>query len=221
MLQMDQYLFVIAGLLMGGVIFYNRIPDVPVKDNGDSFKSFVRDLKSWRDWLPHIKWNALALMGDMLGVSLFSGVMMYIFDNDGGVPLFGAASSYIISHNAFLAVTNLCTSLGDIISRKIAYWMRPINPLWFLLLTFGGAACCLSKVAMLAWPGIFMVFFANGSIYANTTRHVDAWVRKDQTLIALSAWLFLGDVGSTVGSNLVQHVKVWVGPVNCTHCPSS
>jgi len=221
-LQMDQYLFVIIGCIIGAVTFHDRIPDQKVAGNGDSFGAFVRDVKDFREWLPIIKWNSLALMCDMCGVALFSGVMMYIFDND-YVPLFGAntSASWIISHNAFLAVTNLCTSLGDITSRKIMYLMKPINPLWFLLLTAGGAMCCLSKIAILAWPGIFLVFFANGSIYANTTRHIDAWTRKDQTLISLSAWLFLGDIGSVTGSNLVAHVKVWTGPVGCTHCPTS
>ena len=80
---------------------------------------------------------------------------------------------------------------------------------------------CLSKIAVLAWPGIFLVFYANGSIYATTTRHVDNHVKKGHNLVALSFWLFTGDCGSVVGSLLLIHVKVWIGPVACALCSPS
>ena len=72
----------------------------------------------------------------------------------------------IISHNTFIAVYNTLTFLGDAISRKVAYVYRPVNPLFFNILSVLGAAMCLSKIAVLAWPGIFLIFFANGSICA-------------------------------------------------------
>lgn len=217
-MQFAQYMVVIVMLCIGAYVFAFHIPDTPVKNNGDSFSSFLKDLRDWRDWFPVIRWNAIALLGDMCGVALFSGVAMYIFDNKAGVPLLGPDSTVVIPHNAFLAVYNTCTFLGDTLSRKIAYWMRPVNPLWFLLLTGTGAALVLSKHAVMAWVGIFLVFFANGSIYANTTRHIDSWGKKDQSLISLSVWLFVGDMGSVTGSNLVPYVKAGVGPVVCNHC---
>lgn len=62
------------------------------------------------------------------------------------------------------------------------------------------------------------VLWANGSIYATTTRHVDNNVMKGHNLVALSTWLFMGDVGSTVGSNLLIYVKAAIGATHCHHC---
>lgn len=55
------------------------------------------------------------------------------------------------------------------------------------------------------------VMWANGAIYATTTRHVDNTVSDAHHLIAMSCWLFIGDLGSVTGSNLISYVKVWVG----------
>ena len=40
-------------------------------------------------------------------------------------------------------------------------------------------------------------------IYGATTRHIDAHVPERYNLIATSVWLFIGDVGSVTGSNII------------------
>ena len=157
----------------------------------------------------------------MCAVSLFSGVIMYIYDCP-QVPLFGrdTDNSYLaplkLSHNAFILVYNTYTFLGDTVSRKIAYLDRPHSPFSYLVMTVIGVTMCLSKIAVLAPFGIFLIFAANGFIYGSTCRHIDMHVDKHYNLIALSFWLFVGDLGSVIGSNLISYVKVWIGPA----CPS-
>jgi hypothetical protein len=60
---------------------------------------------------------------------------------------------------------------------------------------------------------MFLVMFANGSIYAHTTKHVDVEVGKRFNLIALSIWLFVGDIGSFTAAQLVAKVRAAVGGV--------
>lgn len=54
---------------------------------------------------------------------------------------------------------------------------------------------------------IFLIFFANGAIYATTTRHIDQHIGKEFNLIALSIWLFVGDWGSVLGSNTWMYAQ--------------
>ena len=55
--------------------------------------------------------------------------------------------------------------------------------------------------------GIFLVFFANGAIYATSTRFIDTHIKHEYNLIALSVWLFIGDVGSVIGSNVLPYIR--------------
>lgn len=80
----------------------------------------------------------------------------------------------------------------------------------YLCFSFVGAFCCLLKIPILSWIGMFFVFFANGLVYAATTKRVDATVNKTFSLTCLSIWLFIGDVGSVTGSNTWQFVDSWL-----------
>ena len=53
---------------------------------------------------------------------------------------------------------------------------------------------------------MFCVFFANGAIYGTSTRYIDNAVDKRYNLIALSIWLFIGDLGSVTGSNTYEYI---------------
>ncbi len=79
-----------------------------------------------------------------------------------------------------------------------------------MFLSVFGAMLCLLRVPLLAPFGLGLVFFANGFIYATSTKRIDATVEPQYNLIALSFWLFVGDIGSVIGSNLVSFVKVWL-----------
>lgn len=68
---------------------------------------------------------------------------------------------------------------------------------------------------ILLWPGLFLIFFANGCIYGTTTKHMDETFKDTEMqqyrLIALSVWLFVGDIGSVTGANTWQYFE----PVFC------
>lgn len=202
------YLLVLAMLVVGASVFFVSIPAYTIEHNTASFADFAQNVREWRHWLPRIWKHSLALMLDMFCVSLFSGIMLYIF-NAKKVPLVGFDRA-LVPQRWFFVVHNLFTLVGDSTSRRLAYRLKPRNPFIFLVLSVLGAALCLSRVALVAPLGIFFVFFANGSVYATATRHIDVHVEGKYNLIALSTWLFVGDLGSVAGSNLLQHIRFWV-----------
>ena len=203
------YLAVMVLVLVGMAVFAWRIPHVPIKHNADSLSAFWDNFVHWREWFPLIVWHCLALTVDMYCVSLFSGILLFIF-NGTQVPIFGPASATLFPHDWFFAIHNCFSLVGDSLSRKVMYLIEPRHPWLYLVACLAGAALCLLKVAFVAPLGIFLVFFANGSIYATTTRHIDTNVDKQYNLIALSVWLFIGDIGSVAGSNTLPYVRARV-----------
>lgn len=128
------------------------------------------------------------------------------------MALFGQNTSTLWNHDMYFALFNFFTLLGDTGSRKFAYWFqswldKDVNPLLFLVLSATGVLLCLIKVPFVAPLGIFCVFFANGAIYATTTKFIDMHVPHKYNLISLSFWLFVGDFGSVTGSNTWQSIQ--------------
>eukprot|EP00946_MAST-07B_sp_MAST-7B-sp1_P003127 g3127.t1 len=206
----------IAALACSLFVWTCIVPYHHVAGNSDSVSAFWGSLKDYAKWLPKIKWHAVCLAIDMACVSTFSpGVMLYVFDSPAGVPLFGPNGTRV-NHDAFFCVYNLFTFLGETISRKFAYVdKKERSPWWFLLFSLigivmnvAGALYSIGIVCPLA--GMF-VFLANGSIYNRTTKYVDNHVDPIFNLTALSAWLFVGDLGSVLGSNMTPYVRQWLG----------
>jgi hypothetical protein len=212
MLECGVYLFISAANVVGLLFFLVAIPDVVFASTHKSLGIFLSDLRHFRDWMPLIWKHSAALAIDMFTVSFASAVQLYIYDLD-DLPLY-ARASWTMPKNAFRSAFNCCSMIGDGTGRKLAYWSsRHTNPLFFLLSTVVGLALILSKQTIAAPFGMFFVMFANGSIYAHTTKFVDDDVDHRFNLVALSAWLFVGDIGSFTGSNLVNAVRVVVGNV--------
>ena len=121
-----------------------------------------------------------------------------------------------VNHNAFFCVYNLCTFFGETISRKLAYVdKKERSPFLFLLFSLAGvglnvAGALFSFGIICPIAGLF-VFLANGSIYNRTTKFVDNHIDPIFNLTALSAWLFVGDLGSVLGSNMTPYVRQWLG----------
>ena len=40
-----------------------------------------------------------------------------------------------------------------------------------------------------------------------TTKHIDVQITKDFSLISLSVWLFVGDVGAVIGGNVYPYLQ--------------
>ena len=135
--------------------------------------------------------------------------MLYILnDSKGEVALLGPnTTKWVVPHDAFFAVYNMFTFFGDTLSRQVVYRLPLINPLCYLILSAVGAGTCLAKIPIIAPIGIFLVFFANGAIYGTSTKKIDSHVDRRANLTALSIWLFVGDIGSVVGSNTAPLIE--------------
>ena len=119
--------------------------------------------------------------------------------------------------NQFWAIFNLHTFMGDTISRKMTYyfgdslnqmlgpWFAAYAPLVYLGLSCCGAVLALLRIPILMWPGLFMIFLANGAVYASSTKRIDDVVPRQFHLVAMSVWFFIGDIGSVLGSNTWEY----------------
>ena len=203
------YILVATLCIFAMFVFAFKIPDKRIENNSVTLGEVIENARLWRQWFPKLKFLALALAINMFSVSFFSGIMFYIFNDKKWVPLFGTLDNEKarMNHGWFFTIFNAFTFAGDSISRRVVYKFRPQNPLWFLIFSAAGAAMCLSRFPIIAPIGIFCVFFANGAIYGTSTRYIDSHIDKKFNLIALSAWLFLGDLGSVTGSNIWQLAK--------------
>jgi len=201
---------------IAAIVFYIcAIPDVTYAGTVSSILPFWNDLKQWREWIPATAPFAVSLLVDMACLGFFSAVQLYIYDVP-HIPLWWR-SQHTISINWFRAVYTINSLCGDALGRKLAYMRkRHIHPAWFLCFSVVGGAMVLSKIALIAPTGYFFVMFANGSVYATTTKFLDNRVAHRYNLSALSFWLFIGDIGSFGGSNLVNVVRVAIGPVPTT-----
>ena len=210
-LQAGVYVFIALMNLLGLVVYVLFIPNVEFEASRDNVKIFWEDLKKYREWFPIIWKHCIALMFDMFAVSIFSAIALYIFDTN-EIPLWPNSDTKV-PKNAFSVVYYFFSFCGDFTSRRIAYRGKRRNPFYFLILTTIGAGLVLSKTAIVAPIGMFCVMFANGSIYAHTTKYVDQAVDKKYNLMALSVWLFIGDAGSFVGAQITQPLRTGIGRV--------
>jgi len=202
-------IFLVIGLAVFVFRFYVLVGD----NNSTSFwiKHFFSSLVKWKLWLWELKWQCLALMFDMFFVSLFSpGVILYIYTNEKSkyidFPWFGTR----LKNDWFIAIYNACFFIGDASSRKIFYLLPLIQPLFFLGFSVVGMGIGLSNVPEIVPIGAFLIAFANGSMYSQTNRKIDSVIHPEFNLISFSFWLFIGDIGSVAGSNLISFVHIWV-----------
>jgi len=200
------YLAVMVGNFIGLGIFMIRIFKDAGTGNAVTLRQFFHELKQWRQWLPIIKWHSIALLLDMFFVSLFSpGVLLYIYDQQ---TVQWTGSHRTIATNWLFAIYDAAFFLGDTLSRKLLYPVKIVFPLVFWTFSILGGALGLSHVSVLVPMCGFLVAFANGSIYAQANRKIDEGVAEKYSLIAFSFWLFLGDIGSVIGSNIISYLTV-------------
>jgi hypothetical protein len=153
-------------------------------------------------------------------VSFFSSIMLYLFNDSakaGQVALLGPNTTrWLVPHDAYFAVYNCFTFFGDTLSRQLVYRAaRLYHPCVYLAFSAVGAALCLIHIPLVAPLGIFCIFFANGAVYATSTKHIDTNIDRRVGLTALSVWLFIGDIGSVLGSNTWEYIA----PLVCSTVP--
>ena len=171
--------------------------------------SEFRESRAWREWLPKIGWQCLALCLDMRAVSFFTGISYWLYSGKKVAMLGTHNYSWLVDKHWFFVFFNALQLLGNGRALRIVYRLSKIyHPCLYLVVSAIGAGMLLSTVPQLGPIGIGLVFFANGAVYGSSTRHIDLHVDKKFNLLALSIWLFAGDVGSVIGSNSWQEVAV-------------
>lgn len=216
-LQGGVYTGIAVANVLGLIFFAFAIPDIHFESSAKSLKGFWEDCKCWKSWVPKLGFHSFSLMVDMFCVSFISAIQQYIYTSS-ELPLFSFGplsmerTTARIPKNVHRSVFNFASLIGDACGRKIAYGTkRHINPLFFLFFSALGVFLVLSKQSLLAPFGMLFVMFANGSIYAFTTKYIDDNVDRSFNLIGLSFWLFIGDVGSFTGANIVSPIQDLIG----------
>mmetsp|Transcript_109143 Transcript_109143/g.163235 ORF Transcript_109143/g.163235 Transcript_109143/m.163235 type:complete len:435 (-) Transcript_109143:34-1338(-) len=199
---------VLIFILFGIVLFYVSLYDKCDSVTSFSIKEFVFAFKYWKEWIWLIKYNCIAMVFDMFFVSLFSpGIILYIYN---GACVQFTLTGFTMNSFWFIALYNSFFFLGDTLSRKIFYKLRLINPFLFLLFSVGGIVMGLLDITILVPLTALGVSFANGSLYTQTNRFIDKEIPERFNLVSISFWLFIGDIGSVVGSNMISFMSTWV-----------
>jgi hypothetical protein len=102
---------------------------------------------------------------------------------------------------------NIGSFLGDFISRRVMVRRKILHPIWFFLLLCISLALNLSLVPEIAVLAAFGFSWANGGLYCQTARLISETFTHAYHLTAISCWMFMGDVGSTTASMLIQQVR--------------
>ena len=166
-----------------------------------NLKEFLNDIKEIKHWFPKIALHSLCFLFNTMCMALFNpGCTLYAYKNRVTFRLI----NFTISHEWFMFLYNTGGFLGDFISRKVMNKKRLINPFLFLCLIFFGLAINLSLIPEIAPIASFLFMWANGGIYCQTTKMIGDLFKDKYHLTATSTWLFIGDAGSTTGSNFVQ-----------------
>eukprot|EP00927_Polykrikos_kofoidii_P003458 TRINITY_DN11376_c0_g1_i1.p1 TRINITY_DN11376_c0_g1~~TRINITY_DN11376_c0_g1_i1.p1 ORF type:complete len:492 (+),score=55.20 TRINITY_DN11376_c0_g1_i1:178-1653(+) len=173
-------------------------------------KKLLSDMRQFRLWFPKVWHVPCASTVAMFSVSCFSpGVLLYIF-NGNTVAL---TNDWVIATETFMSINMIFATLGSVSGRLLSFKASFVHPLFYTSFSIVGILLVISKNSLAALFSGFFVMFADGMVYGAVSRRIDVIVPREFHLIALSYWLFVGDVGSVVGSNLISYISDWVG--NC------
>lgn len=176
------------------------------EDDSSSFnlRAFWHDLKEFSLWFPKIWLQCVVFIINMFFMGLFNpGCTLYAYQSRVKLNMIGIT----ISHDAFIALYNIGSFLGDFLSRRVMEKKRLIHPLYYFILLVFSAAMNISLIPEIAPLAAFGFMWANGGLYTQTSKYIGIIFESGYHLTATSTWLFLGDTGSTSGSNLVQVIR--------------
>jgi hypothetical protein len=215
------YWAVAAGLVGSAWVFFG-IPEAIKETQEGGIRAAWATRASW---LGTVAPNAVALMLNMFTFSLATALALYVFNERKTaetpfpeVPLLDpySANAWSVRHDAFLAVQNVFVFLGDFLGRPAAYRLNlPVSA--YLVLQWAGVAIFATRRGLFTPIGMFCITFANGAIYAASTKKIDLRVPRASQLMALSCWLFVGDLGSVLGSNTVGTFRELLCPSPLPH----
>eukprot|EP00415_Alexandrium_ostenfeldii_P001533 UN1533 len=138
-------------------------------------------------------------------VAFCPGVVLYVYNAE-TVTL---SKGLVLPTNTFIAVVSIFNLLGGVTGRWLSYRVHPRHPSSYGLLTLAGIFLILQWVPLLTPLGTFLVMIGDGLIYGSISRHIDSRIPRQFNLIAISVWLLIGDVGSMLGSNLINAIRYW------------
>jgi len=205
-----QYFYIITAicLVLAIILYlftiYPETKRVQTKRSNFNLSLFGHDLLEIKNWFPQIAFVSCVFLVNMMCLSLFNpGCTLYAYQNRVNYHLFG----FTFSHDTFIMLYNFGSFLGDFVSRKIMNNKRIISPIWYFLLLVMAFFINVSLIPEIAPFAAFGFSWANGGLYVQSTKFIHELFANNYHLTAISTWLFLGDCGSTLGSNLVQYLR--------------
>lgn len=196
----------IAGIIIYLLTIYRTSLEMESETEHSQFnlKDFINDFKEIKEWFPKIWVHSAVFFINMICLGLFNpGCTLYAYQSRVNFRLF----KFTISHDLFIFIYNLGGFLGDYVSRKVMDKKKIIHPLFYFLLLIFGLGINLSLIPEIAPFAAFSFMWANGGLYSQSTKLIGETFTNKYHLTATSTWLFIGDGGSTLGSNLVQFVR--------------
>jgi MFS family permease len=163
-----------------------------------------------KGWVLKVISVGLVFTLNMLFVSAFSpGVLLYLY-NTSSISLLPL--DWTISTGYFFAIFSSFGFVADVVSRRRIYAKKPrlMHPVRFLVLTAMGVGIILLRLPLIAPLGTLLVFYANGSIYAQSCRWIDLVMVGTENkflVFANSIFFFLGDCGSVLGALLIPFIR--------------
>jgi len=165
---------------------------------------FCHDLGQIGQWFPKIWFHSIIFLVNMVCLALFNpGCTLYAYQSRVTFRIFG----FTIDHDWFIFFYNSCAFLGDFFSRRVMEKKRFISPILFFVLLVFSFIINISLIPDIAPIAAFGFMWANGGLYSQCTKYIGQIFTEKYHLTATSTWLFIGDIGSTGGSNLVQFIR--------------
>jgi len=205
-----QWFYIITAIALACAIVLYYFTIFPLVNDSSNHQNefkladFWRDLKEIGNWFPKIWWHSLVFLVNMVCLALFNpGCTLYVYQSRVRFRLFG----WTLHHDWFLFLYNIGSFLGDFVSRRVMNHKKIINPIFYFMLLCFAFTINVSLIPEIAPFAAFGFSWANGGLYCQSTKYISELFKEGYHLTATSSWLFIGDIGSTTGSNLVQFIR--------------
>jgi hypothetical protein len=156
------------------------------------------------DWIPTVFSVGVIFLLNMICVSAFSpGVLLYLY-NGPTVTVLG----HEMNTQLYFALFSSFGFLSDVVSRRIVYKRNfSFHPIRFLLFSFIGLWIILGRVPVIAPLGTLLIFYANGSVYALSSKWLDSKIPNSSLVVANSFFFLFGDIGSVIGAVSIPFIR--------------
>eukprot|EP00928_Gymnodinium_smaydae_P036220 TRINITY_DN2533_c0_g2_i2.p1 TRINITY_DN2533_c0_g2~~TRINITY_DN2533_c0_g2_i2.p1 ORF type:complete len:557 (-),score=80.39 TRINITY_DN2533_c0_g2_i2:102-1772(-) len=210
------YCGVALAILFGMVVLVMRIPAGPRRAREDSTDveavTEVCDVKGRKPSVvmmmgrrsEHSMWTRCAMYAlSMCCLTLFNpGVLVYIYDG----AVVSLSPGVVLHTPTFFAFVSTCGMVGSVLGRKFGHRLRRRHPATYICASLTGVLLMLLWIPALVPAGSFLVMLSDGLIYESMSSYVDTHYPKQYNSAAISCWLFVGDLGSTLGSSAITPI---------------